>query len=207
MNITNLVNIKKYPAGKNGNMLVSLDEKLAVNEKFSGPKGDERSVSVMIATAFVRDKATIAEIRERVDDFTPFDRIIVVNKKFMRLPSKMQLALLEEQNAKLELDSEEVESNIDRQVHGEMAAMEKIGVIPTKLAMKSARKTREHSEVWASRGRHRAYKRQERAINRLGNDANAFAQILNDMGEMELEEEGNEDVIVNPTPNPSTSNA
>ena len=177
MNISNLINIKKYPAGKNGNLLVSLDENLVVNEKFSSKKG-EREVKVMIATAYVRDKAVIAELEKKVDAITPANKVIVVNKKFTRLPNKLQLALLVDQNAKLDLDSDEVKSNIDRQVHGEMAAMQEVGIIATKLALDTARKTRERSEMWASRGRHSEYKKSQKALQSLGNTAQVFQGLL-----------------------------
>lgn len=191
MNISNLVTIKNYPAGKNGNLLVSLDEDLKVSETFPSKKGN-REVSVMIATAIVRDAAVINELAKRADQFTPTNRVIVVNKKFMRLPNKMKLALLVDQNAKLELDSEEIESNVDRQVHGEMAAMEEVGILATKLALDTARKTREHSEMWASRGRHREYKKSMKALNTLGQATNIFEDLLTN-------DETDEDVVVQNT--------
>lgn len=187
MNISNLVTIKNYDAGKNGNLLVSLDEDLKVSEKFSSKKGD-REVKVMIATAFVRDKNVLAELAMQTDQFTPSNRVIVVNKKFMRLPNKMKLALLADQNAKLDLDMDDVESNIDRQVHGEMEAMKRVGIIPTKLALDQARKTRERSEMWASRGRHREYKKSMKALDSLGQAADMFEGLL--------EEEETEPIVV-----------
>lgn len=187
MNISNLVTIKNYDAGKNGNLLVSLDEDLKVSEKFSSKKGD-REVKVMIATAFVRDKNVLSELAMQTDQFTPSNRVIVVNKKFMRLPNKMKLALLADQNAKLDLDMDDVESNVDRQVHGEMEAMKRVGIIPTKLALDQARKTRERSEMWASRGRHREYKKSMKALDSLGQAADMFEGLL--------EEEETEPVVV-----------
>lgn len=188
MNISNLVTIKNYPAGKNGNLLVSLDENLKVSETFPSKKGN-REVSVMIATAIVRDDAVINELAMKADQFTPTNRVIVVNKKFMRLPNKMKLALLVDQNAKLDLDSQEIESNVDRQVHGEMAAMEGVGILATKFALDTARKTRERSEMWASRGRHREYKKSVKALNTLGQATEIFEDLL-------ANDETDEEVVV-----------
>lgn len=61
-----------------------------------------------------------------------------------------------------------------------MCAMQEVGIIPTKLALDKARKTRECSEMWASRGRHREYKQSMKALASLGNMASEFEGLFAD---------------------------
>ena len=98
MKLTNLVKIENYDAGNNGNLLVSFDENLSIKLDSSV---DKSNVRLYIAGAKVAGK-NAEFFKDKVDEDTPYDKIIVVNKKFMKLSNKKQLALLQYQNLKLQ---------------------------------------------------------------------------------------------------------
>lgn len=98
MKLTNLVKIENYDAGNNGNLLVSFDENLSIKLDSSV---DKSNVRLYIAGAKVAGK-NAEFFKDKVDEDTAYDKIIVVNKKFMKLSNKKQLALLQYQNLKLQ---------------------------------------------------------------------------------------------------------
>ena len=99
MKLNNLVQIANYEAGKNGNLLVSLDDELCIKLNANVEKSP---IKLMIAGAKVTNDEAIKHFEEMVDNDTPCNMVIVVNSKFMKLSNKKQLALLQYQNLKLQ---------------------------------------------------------------------------------------------------------
>lgn len=109
--ITNLVNIEKYDAGKNGNLLVSQDDDLfiAYAERSKGLIFDKAPVTVKpdICTAYIdpNDQVAMKFLKQHCDKTTYAvmeicPMIIVVSKAFMRKMPFEKLTLLAAQNTK-----------------------------------------------------------------------------------------------------------
>lgn len=106
IDITNLVNIDGYPAGKDGYLLVSQCDNLIIaylnrSPGIIFPKKDV-TVKPMICTAYIKDKQSQRYLSKFTDGTVETDKIIVVNKKFMSwtLPKAFKRTLLEAQSAK-----------------------------------------------------------------------------------------------------------
>ena len=162
MVLNNFVVIKGYEAGKGGNMLVSLDENLLIlDNAIIDYKGRQKSVTTLICTAIIKDEKVIDSIAEMVDQDTPANRVIVVSKKFTKLPKKRQLALLEIQNSAIALESKFDTSNMSRRAYGEICAIERYGKLAVRCAVKKERKVLDKSIAKASKGLHWGYKKNE----------------------------------------------
>lgn len=166
MKLTNLVEIKNYPAGKGGNMLVALDEELCVNREYSY-KGKTRKVQAMICTAYCANSDATSELQKHVDSVSPYTAIIVVNAKFMKISNKKQLALLERENAMLSVA--DPESSIEAGVIGDMAAIEKYGRQANR-ALNKAHRFMRRSEKKAAKGLHKAYKKATKVAKNVANE-------------------------------------
>ena len=167
MLITNLISIKNYNAGKGGNMLVSLDEKLTDTEIYLSPKGEERRVPLLICTAYVVEDEAISLLEQKCDTLTPCNKVIVVSKQFLKMGSKKQLALLEIQNAMQEL--QDPSNNCSRRIYGEIAAIERYGHWTFYWATKKEAKIQRRGVKKASRGLHRAYKKETKELKKIEN--------------------------------------
>ena len=180
MKLTNMISIKGYNAGKEGNMLISLDTQLRVGDcSFISPKGQEKHVECMICTATVDLPEDQNILEELVDDDTPCNKVIVVNKQFLKLSNKKQLALLEIQNAMLEVETPQ--TNVSRRSYGEIAAIEKYGKIAVRTAIKKERKEAHRSIFKAATGLHRQYKKdvkQEKKLQKAMEVANVVAETV-----------------------------
>ena len=162
MKLTNIVSIKGYDAGKNGNMLVGLDENLVLDTTYTNPKGTrQREIKPYICTAEISaESAKMLRSKYGVDANTYCDRIIVVNKGFMRLFNKTQLALLARQNGKENYEHAGAnETDVDRQVAGDVRCLQVAGKLVGNHAMKKADKRIHKQANKAARGYHRAYKK------------------------------------------------
>ena len=139
LNVEKMVTIKNYEAGKNGNMLVVLVDKL-VPITVQGPKGDDRDVEVLLCTATISDQAVIDALETKVDSGTSCNKIIVVSQKFMKLNNKKQLILLEIENQKVQfMSSNEDDNNSAAVIWAEVNAIEKFGKIAERFAVAKAR--------------------------------------------------------------------
>jgi hypothetical protein len=180
MKITNLVSIKKYRAGHDGNLLVSLDENLET--KLGLHVGDKsEGVHMLICTAYVSDKNEQEILKKHCDDATPYDRVIVVNSKFLKLFNKTQLILLERQNAKEDFESDP-SCDMDPIIHAEIATFTKYGTWRSTMAFDKERKMREKDEVAIGKARHKENKASARKCKRAmrngkGKLSNAFHKV------------------------------
>ena len=160
MKITNLIEIKNYAAGQNGNLLVSLDDNLVQEQSFAElGAGKESQVKMLICVAYVDDEAAQEILARYVDDpeITPVDRVIVVSKRFLRLCNKKKLILLERQN-RLE-DDIEVTSNMDKQSYANIMTIGEYGRFFSRLAFRTEDRVRERSESRIGGRVHRAMRK------------------------------------------------
>ena len=145
MKLTNLIEVKGYAAGRNGNLLVSLDDDLVQEHAYRTNK-KEYKIRMMICTAYIDDPNTRQLLADKyTDGSVQTDRIIVVSKKFMKLFPKTKLILLFNQNAREEiLGSASCDKEVDS--FGHVETMAKFGIIRSRLAFDKARKYQEKFE-------------------------------------------------------------
>ena len=167
MQLTNLIRIKGYAAGQNGNMLVSLDDKLVQDMKWP-TKRQPKQVKMMITTAYVDDPATREFLRQYTDGNSPTDRIIVVNHDFTLLFNKTKLILLNNENAKRDVEYT-VSCDSEAESYGHITTMAQYGRIRSKMAFDKARRKRELSEMAIS-GPYRRYMKKAVGQIAAGND-------------------------------------
>lgn len=181
LKIDTLANVKGYPAGKNGNLLTFVVDKLQPVVVIS-PKGDEKPVAVMCCTATVKDSEVREYLGKMCDTITPSDKIILVSKAFMRLWNKTQLALLTIENCKANKEYRNYASAYDADtgevfsfdqngtIIGEVLAIERYGKIRAIHAINRAHRYRLKSEWNSTFGLHHAAlknKRQEKAMEKM----------------------------------------
>lgn len=136
LTINNIISVDGYQAGLDGNMYIAQVENLTL-VKGVNTKKPNQGVKALIATAKLPLES---EASKKYGS-----RIILVDKKFSKLPKKQKLALVEIENQKLrQLDTrfaanynvdEVASTNLDRQVTAELVAMEKYGYRNVKRAM------------------------------------------------------------------------
>lgn len=160
MKIDNIQTIKGYKGGVEGNMLVSYDPNLTVD----GPY--DTKVKLICCTVFVKEKTDKLVLRDLVDTETPFNRVIVVGKAFMKLSKKTQLALLTYQNS-MNRFPEAVESNITRQIYGEVETIKEFGVLRTRWALFRERRYRESFTNAEGSKKHKQYKKDRKEAEKL----------------------------------------
>lgn len=177
MKITNLISIKNYEAGKNGNLLVSLDEELSATSFYID--GKNFGVRALLLTAYVSDWQSQETLKKHVDGNTSYDRVIVVNKRFLRLGNRTQRILLERQNAKENYGSH-VSNDLESQAYADIACIEKFGAFHSLRAMKKAGKIVEDSVKKVGKA-----KRKERlASDRGSSDGENDGDLYQDGEEM-----------------------
>jgi len=136
LTINNIISVDGYQAGLNENMYIAQVENLTLVQGLN-PKKPLQGVKALIATA----KLPMGSEAEKKYG----SRIILVDKKFSKLPKKQRLALVEIENQKLrQLDTrfsanynndEIASTNMDRQITAELVAMEKYGYRNVKRAI------------------------------------------------------------------------
>lgn len=158
MKITNLLAVKNYEAGRDGNLLVAIDEELVAKAYRVNDK--TMNIRPLICTAYVKNPEDQKRLKKHTDGETPVDRVIVVSKKFQSLFNKTQLILLEKQNA-IE-DVTDPDSDVEVQVYAEVAAMAKFGVFRSKMAFHKAQSILEKDEVKVGKKLHATEKKREK---------------------------------------------
>lgn len=169
INVSNLISIKNYNAGVNGNLLVVAQDKVQP-VSFIGHKGKDKFVDVLLCTAKILDEETIKEIERFVDEKTPANRVIVVSKKFLKMRNKKQLALLTIESTKAAIGNKQ-STNVDGLILGETEAVEIYGKYATYRAVNKARKVREKSTKKATRWMHHDYKKDCRVAAKMDKTA------------------------------------
>ena len=158
MKITNLLVVKNYEAGRDGNLLVAIDEELVAKAYRVNDK--TMNIRPLICTAYVKNPEDQKRLKKHTDGETPVDRVIVVSKKFQSLFNKTQLILLEKQNA-IE-DVTDPDSDVEVQVYAEVAAIAKFGVFRSKMAFHKAQSILEKDEVKVGKKLHANEKKREK---------------------------------------------
>lgn len=167
LDVSKLFQVKNYSAGKEGNMLIFLVDKLTPVTVQNG-KGKEVNIQVLICTAKVSKSEDRDKIEELVDCETPCTDVILVSKKFKRLSNKVQRALLEVENAKYNtLVARGADTNVDSLIYGEIAAVEKFGKLIGFYAINKADRIRKRSQKKACKGLHRQYKKDCKMLKNL----------------------------------------
>lgn len=157
MKITTLLTVKNYEAGRDGNLLIAIDDEMIA--KAYNINGKVLNVKPLICTAYIRDKNAQEKLKKHTNN-TPFDRVIVVNKKFQSLFNKTQLILLERQNA-LE-DVVDPDTDVEVRVYADVAAMAKYGALRSKIAFHKAGHIMEKAECKIGRKLHAVEKKSDR---------------------------------------------
>lgn len=176
MKLNNLIQVKGYEAGKNGNMLVSLDDKLVQDRNWNNGK-KEFDIKMLLTTAYVDDPEDQAQLAKYTDGTSPVDRVIVVSKKFCRLFNKTQLILLHERNAREDVVDdvacyEEVES------YGRVETYRQFGKFRSKMAFDKERKIMEKDEIKAGKAMHKFQKKQEKQVKKAVNSNKGLGVIF-----------------------------
>ena len=139
--LRNLVTIEGYAAGREKRPFVSVVDRLEIAHAETGfgkKKSKTVAVSALICTATI--PATATELRtllsEKADKLSsiPTNNIIVVSKKFLKLPKKQQLVLLEIEYRKLAGDKDTLtfntdlqKTNLNRDINADVSAITKYG--------------------------------------------------------------------------------
>lgn len=183
MNITNLVQIKNYEAGKNGNLLVALDDNLVQTQHWSNNK-KVFDIRMLLCTAYVDSLEAQDKLREYTDGSVPVNRIIVVSRKFMRLFNKTQLILLYERNVREDVLGkcgcyEEIDS------YGKMETVRKYGKFRSKMAFDKERKLSEKDIYRTGKAMKRYDKKVEKEVQKGTKDA---ANIVKNMSKEDIQD-------------------
>lgn len=192
LSVSKLANIKNYEAGKNGNLLVILTDKL-IPVSVVNPHGVEKDVQVLICTATISEKSALDLLESHVDESTPCNKVIAVSKKFLSLSNKKQLVLLELENQKVRFEKEKPDSNIATTIQAEINTIEKFGKVAERFAVRTSRRFREKSQRKAATGLHRAYKKDQAIEKKLRKVAKS---VLEKNQQTEVEENFTEPVTV-----------
>lgn len=160
MKLDNIQTIKGYNGGTEGNMLVSYDPNLSVD----GPY--DTKIKLICCTAYVKEKEDRMSLRQLVDSETPFNRVIVVGPKFMKLGKRTQLALLAYQN-NMNRFNDSVESNITRQIYGEVETIKEFGRLRTRWALFKERRYREKFTNKEGSKKRKQYKKDLKEVEKL----------------------------------------
>lgn len=160
MKLDNIQTIKGYNGGTEGNMLVSYDPNLVVD----GPY--DTKIKLICCTAYVKEHAARTMLRQLVDSETTFNRIIVVGPRFMKLCKKTQLALLAYQN-NMNQFQDSVESNITRQIYGEVETIKEFGRFRTRWAFRVERAYRERTTNKEGAKKRKQYKEDLKEVEKL----------------------------------------
>ena len=176
MKLNNLINVKGYEAGRNGNMLVSLDDKLVQEKNWNNGKKDF-DIKMLLCTAYVDDPEARAELEKYTDGTAPVDRIIVVSKKFCRLFNKTQLILLHERNAREDV-ADDVSCFEEIESYGRVETIRQFGKFRSKMAFDKERKIMEASEMKAGKAMNKLQKKQEKEVKKAMNSGKNLRDIF-----------------------------
>lgn len=143
LNLSNIVSIDGYESGRDGNLYVSQVDDLTL---FKGFKDENKNgVKMLIATARI---SKASKLNAMYGNF-----IIVIDKKFNKLPKKQKLALLSIENNKIKNkiderlktnydsnDDSPAGFNGDNELSAMLRTMEEFGYNRTRKAVKKANK-------------------------------------------------------------------
>jgi len=176
INLTNLVNIEGYAAGQGAHPFVSVVDRLEIAHAVTGKKDKDIAVSALICAANIPDDATelLAILKERIvgGSVTPLKTIIIVSKKFLKLPKKQQLVLLEMEyrkivpNENIEINSQVPRLKLARAVGGDVSAIQLFGKFAFKRATAKARKTLLKGELALGGALRKDSKRAEKLVKK-----------------------------------------
>lgn len=150
MKLTNLIQVKGYEAGRNGNLLVALDEKLIQDMSYKTEK-KVYDIKMLVTTANVKNQEDQEYLRRFTDGTVDVSRVIVVGKKFLHLFNKTQLILLAERNHREDV----VETaSCDEEVvsYGHVQTISQFGSFRSQMAFNKERKIMEFDERKAGNG-------------------------------------------------------
>lgn len=179
--INNLVSIKGYDAGKNMNRLVSLQDDSTfdaypVKCRIPFIKKQINIYESLLITAVELDVDSASKIADRVDLVTPYNEILIISKKFTKLPKKEQLALLNKYNAFLNVHgalsfvASENQSIRHAQVRAEIETVTKYGARVCKSAFRKDEKVKERVVMRVGKAYRKDYKNSKKAVNETESD-------------------------------------
>lgn len=150
MKLTNLIQVKGYEAGRNGNMLVALDEKLIQDMSYKTEK-KVYDIKMLVTTANVKNLEDQEYLRRFTDGTVDVSRVIVVGKKFLHLFNKTQLILLAERNHREDVIET---AACDEEVisYGHVQTISQYGSFRSQMAFNKERKIMEFDERKAGNG-------------------------------------------------------
>jgi hypothetical protein len=171
--VGNLVTVKGYAAGDGVNMFVSLVPDLAPIT-IQNKKGNRAPINAMICTAVIPEGSPLSDkLLAECEKSTHYGdaemlsrKIILVDSKFMALPNKQQLALLNIENEKAltladgyasGVPAEYEKTSLEQQLGADVSTIEIYGAHTFKVATKKAARVIRKSELKACKGLHRAY--------------------------------------------------
>ena len=189
LSIRKLIFIDGYDAGKNGNLLVALVDKVTPTSILAAD-GIKQDVEVLICTATITESKMIDRLESLVDLNTPCNRLIVVSDKFLNLNKKYQLALLELESVKVKIECENPGDNVSAIIQAEVSVMEKFGKFTEWLAVGKARRFRESSEREVATGLHSLYKEKQKELAK----AKKYGYKCKDSDDMDYREVREEDM-------------
>ena len=190
LKIRKLAIIDGYDSGRNGNLLVAIVDKV-MPTSIKTIDGTNKGVEVLICTATITNQKMIDKLEELVDKHTPCNRVIVISDKFLTLNKKHQLALLELESKKVEIECKrDINNNLSAVIQAEVWVMTKFGKFTEWYAVNKARRFRESSERSVATGLHQAYMTHQRTKQ--------YAEYV-DYSKMDFKEVHDEDI---PQPQP-----
>lgn len=192
MKINNLIQIKGYEAGKNGNLLVALDEELVQKQNYATDK-KTYNIRMLVTTANVTTEEGQRYLRKFTDGTVDCSRIIIVNKKFLHLFNKTQLILLAERNHREDVIEN---ASCDEEVvsYGHVQTISQYGKMRSTMAFNKERKIMEHDEKKAGGALKSYNKRELKKIEKAAKKGTPPAEQCFDDQEIEEFEEGVKDI-------------
>lgn len=156
--INNIISIEGYEAGKGRNKHVAMVEDLVIFKSLNSKKTNQ-GVRSLIVSVRVSDPEFIIKYGKE---------IIVVSKKFTKLPKKQKLALLEIENQQFYEADQRFISNLgedvastskDREISAHLVASEKYGFRHVRKALKKQQRVMLKSEAPLAKGLYKNYKK------------------------------------------------
>lgn len=179
MKITKLVTIKNYVVEDRTTMPVVLVEDL--EESIGGKSPMKYMICTLHLTSGAGDTEGLPEY------------VIAVNKKFLRLRNKNQLALIALENEKMLQSQYDFETNKGVEFAAKAEVIAIYGKYRFNRANKKVTKYEKKSLMKATAGAHRQYKKDLKSIAKLGQAANGLDEFIDD--------DDDEVIQTNKTPN------
>lgn len=179
ISVTNICAIEGYTFEEGVNLRIAMVDRLAVVKGFNPKKND--SVEALIATATIYDNYDAEKYGRNV---------IVVSKKFTKLPKKQQLALIAIENAKAAPLQARFDTNTDDSLVGteqayavtaELIAIEEFGFRTVKNALGKEIKLIRQGEKSVGGYMHSEFKRAAKVIAKAEKKASKNAPISEEL--------------------------